>query len=286
VDALLSNLGRSSRMTQRVSRADLHIHTMASDGTASVSQVLARAEEVGLDLIAITDHDRIDAAQAAQQMARSSGLHVQVVVGEEISTLQGHLLGLFLQERIRPLRSLRRTIAEIHEQGGLAILAHPLFPHPLCAQEGAIRSVAADRDPGCRPDGIETYNPTIFGTLPRRRVTRLTAELGLATLGNSDAHVLSAIGRVWTNFEGSSPEALRTAILDRTVSVGSGSDHTLSESPGIFGRQLLRNLIGLGQDLAGVTRPIWTLGGERRGRDLGYPGSRRRPARYVAEDER
>ena len=103
-------------MSQSVSRADLHIHTMASDGTASVSQVLARAEEVGLDLIAITDHDRIDAARAAQQMAQRNGLHVQVVVGEEISTLQGHLLGLFLQERIRPLRSLRRSIAEIHEQ--------------------------------------------------------------------------------------------------------------------------------------------------------------------------
>lgn len=273
-------------MSQNSSRADLHIHTMASDGTASVAQVLARAEEVGLDLIAITDHDRIDAAQAAQQMARRSGLHVQVIVGEEISTLQGHLLGLFLQERVRPLRSLRRTIAEIHEQGGLAILAHPLFPHPLCTQEGTIRAVAADRDPGSRPDGIETYNPTIFGTLPRRRVARLAAELGLATLGNSDAHVLSAIGRAWTNFEGTSPEALRTAILERTVSVGAGSDHTLTESPGIFGRQLLRNLIGLGQDIAGVTRPIWTLGGERRGRDLGYPGSRRRPARYHEEEER
>ena len=64
------------------------------------------------------------------------------------------------------------------------------------------------------------------------------------------------------------------------------SDHTLTESPGIFGRQLLRNLIGLGQEVAGVTRPLWTLGGERRGRDLGYPGSRRRPARYEPEDER
>ena len=273
-------------MSQSVSRADLHIHTMASDGTASVSQVLARAEEVGLDLIAITDHDRIDAAQAAQQMAQRNGLHVQVVVGEEISTLQGHLLGLFLQERIRPLRSLRRSIAEIHEQGGIAIVAHPLFPHPLCAQEGTIRSVAADRDPASRPDGIETYNPTIFGTYPRRRVAKLNHELGLATIGSSDAHVLSAIGRVWTAFEGSSPEALRSAILSRTVSVGSGSDHTLTESPGIFGRQLLRNLIGLGQDVAGVTRPLWTLGGERRGRDLGYPGSRRRPARYQPEDER
>ena len=84
------------------SRADLHIHTMASDGTASVSQVLAHAEEVGLDIIAITDHDRIDAAQAAQQMALANGLHVQVIIGEEISTLQGHVLGLFLHERVRP----------------------------------------------------------------------------------------------------------------------------------------------------------------------------------------
>lgn len=267
------------------SRADLHIHTMASDGTASVSQVLAQAEEVGLDIIAITDHDRIDAAQAAQQMALTNGLHVQVVIGEEISTLQGHLLGLFLHERVRPLHSLRRTIAEIHEQGGIAIPAHPLFPHPLCAQEGAIRGAANDRDPACRPDGLETYNPTIFGTSPRRRVGRLAADLGLATLGSSDAHVLSAIGRVWTTFPGSSPEALRDAILARTVSVGAGSDHTLTENPGIFGRQMLRNLIGLGQDLAGVTRPIWTLGGERRGRDLGYPGSRRRPARYMPDEE-
>ena len=273
-------------MSNTTSRADLHIHTMASDGTATVSQVLVRAEEVGLDLIAITDHDRIDAAQAAQQMARRSGLNVQVIVGEEISTLQGHLLGLFLQERIRPLRSLRRSIAEIHEQGGIAILAHPLFPHPLCAQEGAIRSVIADRDPGCRPDGIETYNPTIFGTYPRRRVAKLNQDLGLAAIGSSDAHVLSALGRVWTSFEGSGPDALRTAILERTVSVGAGSDHTLTESPGIFGRQLLRNLIGLGQDLAGVTRPLWTLGGQRRGRDLGYPGSRYRPVRFEPEDER
>jgi predicted metal-dependent phosphoesterase TrpH len=269
-----------------VSRADLHIHTMASDGTASVSQVLARAEEVGLDIIAITDHDRIDAAEAAKQMAIASNLRVQVVVGEEISTLQGHLLGLFLRERVRPLRSLRRTIAEVHEQGGIAIPAHPLFPHPLCAQEGAIRAASTDRDPACRPDGLETYNPTIFGTSPRRRVARLAADLGLATLGSSDAHVLSAVGRVWTTFPGSSPEALREAILARTVSVGSGSDHALIESPGIFGRQLLRNVIGLAQDLAGVTRPIWTFGGERRGRDLGYPGSRRRPARYAPDEER
>ncbi len=127
-------------MSSVISRADLHIHTMASDGTASVSQVLARAEEVGLNIIAITDHDRIDAAQAAQQMAVANGLQVQVVVGEEISTLQGHLLGLFLQQRVRPLHSLRRTIAEIHEQGGHCDpCASALPPPPLCAGGGDSR---------------------------------------------------------------------------------------------------------------------------------------------------
>ncbi len=234
-------------MTGVQGRADLHIHTMASDGTAGVAQVLARAEEARLDVIAITDHDRIDAARAAQAMAIKNKLRVQVIIGEEISTLQGHVLGLFLEERVRPLRSLRRTIAEIHEQGGIAIPAHPLFPHPLCAQAGALRVVAN--------------------------------ELGLPGVGSSDAHVLEAIGRVYTTFPGRSAAALRRAILAGTVKPGAGEDHTVLESPAIFARQMLRNLIGLGQDLRGVTRPIWTLGGERHGRDLGYPQSHKRPVK-------
>lgn len=267
-------------MTGVQGRADLHIHTMASDGTAGVAQVLARAEEVGLDVIAITDHDRIDAAKAAQAMAVRTNLRVQVIIGEEISTLQGHLLGLFLEERVRPLRSMRRTIAEIHEQGGIAIPAHPLFPHPLCAQAGTLRAVSTDRDPACRPDALEVFNPTIFGTLPRARVQRLAKELGLPGVGSSDAHVLEAIGRVYTTFPGRTATALRRAITSGTVRPGRGEDHTLLESPAIFARQMLRNLIGLGQDLRGVTRPVWTFGGERHGRDLGYPGSHKRPLRH------
>ena len=65
-----------------------------------------------------------------------------------------------------------------------------------------------------------------------------------------------------------------------TSEFGDGTDHTLMESPSIFGRQMLRNLIGLGQDLAGLARPVWSLGGARQGRDLGYPGGRQRPAVY------
>ena len=263
----------------RYGSADLHLHTMASDGTASALTMLERAEALGLDVIAITDHDRIDAAVAARAISAARNMHVQVIVGEEVSTLQGHLLALFISERVRPLRSLRRTIAEIHEQGGIAIPAHPLFPHFLCTQEGALRSVAADRDPACHPDAIEGYNPTIFGKYVRGRVNRLAAELSIPIVGNSDAHVPAAVGRAWTSFPGSTADELRAAILSGTTRVGGGSDHTLSESPGIFARQMARNIIGVGQDLAGQTRPIWGLGAPRRGRDLGYPGGRHRPPR-------
>jgi len=265
--------------TTRFGRADLHLHTMASDGTATALTMLERAEAEGLDVIAITDHDRIDAALAARAASSARKMRVQVIIGEEVSTLQGHLLALFIHERVRPLRSLRRTIAEIHEQGGIAIPAHPLFPHFLCTQEGTLRSVSTDRDPACRPDAIEAFNPTIFGKYARARVGRLAAELAIPVVGNSDAHVPSAVGRAWTTFPGSTAEELRAAILSGGTRVGGGTDHTLVESPGIFARQMARNLIGLGQDLAGQTRPIWRLGAPRRGRDLGYPGSRTRPPR-------
>ena len=95
-------------MTDRLGRADLHIHTLASDGTSGIDEILDRAINVAmLDVIAIADHERIDAAIAAREMARARGLPIEVVVGEEVTTLGGHLLALFLQEPVRSLRSLR-----------------------------------------------------------------------------------------------------------------------------------------------------------------------------------
>ena len=91
-------------MSTRPGRADLHIHTLASDGTADVSTILdhvaARAE---LDVIAITDHERIDAALAGRSMAEDRGLPFEVVIGEEVTTRGGHLLELFIDRRIRPV---------------------------------------------------------------------------------------------------------------------------------------------------------------------------------------
>ena len=97
-------------------------------------------------MIAIADHERIDAAQAAQQLARERGMALEVIVGEEVTTRGGHLVGLFLTERIRPWGSLKASVARVHEQGGLAIIAHPLVPYPLCASARSIRRLLGEAD--------------------------------------------------------------------------------------------------------------------------------------------
>ena len=135
-------------------------------------------------------------------MAADRGLRVEVVVGEEVTTLGGHLLALYLDRPIRPYRSLRTSILAVHEAGGLAIPAHPLVPYPLCAQGWVLRRLLDDPDPAAHPDALETFNPTSLGKPWHRRVVRFADEHGLAHVGNSDAHALEAIGTGWTPVPG------------------------------------------------------------------------------------
>jgi predicted metal-dependent phosphoesterase TrpH len=264
-------------VTAPLGRADLHIHTLASDGTDGIAAILDRAEQTtNLDVIAITDHERIDAALAARAMAREQKLRVEVVVGEEVSTLGGHLLALFIGERIRPLRTLRTTIGEIHEQGGLAIPAHPLVPYPLCAQGWVLRRLLADRDPRVRPDAIEAFNPTMFGRPWHGRVVRFAGEHGLATVGNSDAHEAAAVGTGWTSFPGRTADDLRAAILGHETR-HHGSFHGTGGQVGTFGRQLRK----YSRDARAVVRARVLRDGP--GRDLGYPVDGGRPARLDVE---
>lgn len=261
-------------MTASLGRADLHIHTRASDGTASVAQILDAVTALGdLDVIAITDHERIDAAVAARHVALDRGLPYEVIVGEEVTTRGGHVLGLFLETRVRSLRSLRSTIAEIHDQGGIAIPSHPLAPYPLCAQGWVLRALLDDPDPRVRPDAVETFNPTIAGRYWHAQVVRFAADRNLPSVGGSDAHMLEQIGQCHTTFPGRSGEDLRAAVLAGTTHAHGnfhGTSHQLS--------QLRRQLGKYGQDIRDE------VGGRVRrngmGRDHGYPGGRARPPRF------
>ncbi|HEX8024992.1 MAG TPA: PHP domain-containing protein [Candidatus Limnocylindrales bacterium] len=251
-------------MTERLGRADLHIHTLASDGTAGVVDILDHVEaRTELDVIAITDHERIDAALAGRAIARDRGLRAEVVVGEEITTLGGHLLGLWLEAPIKPFRSLRTTIAEVHAQGGIAIPAHPLVPYPLCAQGFVLRRLLSD-DERYRPDALEAFNPTTLGRPWHDRVVRFADQHGLARVGSSDAHALDAIGSGHTSFAGRDAAALRAAIEARSTREH-GTFHPTGAQLVTFGAQLRK----YGRDARA------NLGGRIRGdgtrRDLGYP---------------
>jgi hypothetical protein len=252
-------------MTAPTGRADLHIHTLASDGTASVVEILEGVAGRGdLDAIAITDHERIDAALAGRAIAADRGLPFEVIVGEEVTTLGGHLLGLFLERPIRPWRSLRRTILEIHDQGGLAIPAHPLVPYPLCAQGFVLRGLLDDPDERVHPDAIETFNPTTLGRPWHGRVVRFAEEYGLAKVGNSDAHAAEAIGTGWTTFPGRNADDLRRAIAERRTH-HHGAFHGTGSQITTFGRQLRK----YGRDARDTVRGRLLRDGS--GRDLGYP---------------
>jgi predicted metal-dependent phosphoesterase TrpH len=247
-------------------RADLHVHSRASDGVSSVDQILDAAVGKGLAVIALTDHERIDAARHARSAARDRGLPVEVVVGEEITTLGGHLLGLWLEERVPPLRGLGWSIAAVHAQGGLAIPAHPLVPYPLCAQAWTLRRLLEPADPARRPDALETFNPTFFGRVARGRAEAFATHHGLAQVGNSDAHAADQVGQGWTEFPGRGADDLRAAILAGTTTPR-GTFHPAGSQVATFARQLRK----YGGDARATAAR--RLAGSGAGRDLGYPRS-------------
>lgn len=182
-------------------RADLHVHPVGNGSSVrSPTALLAALLAAGLDLVALTDHDRIDIAGEFAARAADAGL--ALVVGEEITTREGHALGLGLHVLVAPGQSLGDTVAEIHGQGGLAIVAHPLLPMPSSASRSLLDALAGG-PPERRPDAVEGFNPGV-AWLPgyRRRVEKLAARAGYAVVGGSDAHRPGWIGRGVTRFRG------------------------------------------------------------------------------------
>jgi predicted metal-dependent phosphoesterase TrpH len=259
-------------------RIDTHVHTLASDGVDDVETILGAAVARGLDAVAITDHERMDAAVAAQAIAIGRGLPIEVIVGEEISTRGGHLIGLYITERIRPWHSMKKSIAMIHEQGGLAIIAHPLPPYPLCASERTIRRLMHEADPTYHPDAMEGFNPTTARMRWSHKAPALAEELGIASVGGSDAHKAANVGSTSTLIaagQGSIEDVIREALLARDTR-WEGKPYSWSGQMRMFRQQTRKNVRALRDEVGGRLRRDGT------GRDLGYPGGADRPPHFDA----
>jgi predicted metal-dependent phosphoesterase TrpH len=230
---------RTTRGTHERGKADMHLHTLYSDGTAGVQALLDHVEHrTDLDVVAITDHERIDGALRAREIHAAGDYSFELVVGEEITTRRGHLLALFVEERIPALRPIGETLERIRDQGGLAIAAHPMAP--LTPSLGRRTLLELHHDPDARHhlDAIEPMNPSAAGR--SRQLERLDLNesiLRLPGVGNSDAHVLDHVGSAWTWFDGRTAEDYRRALLENAVEAD-GEHWSHWHNVAVYGRQL------------------------------------------------
>lgn len=212
-----------------IGRADLHIHTTASDGRYTVQEILQHLHHrrPHLDVIAITDHDVLDASLWAYE--HQSRYNVEVIPGVEVSSRGGHVLGLWVTTPIPMNMPLAETVQAIHEAGGLALLAHPFHLEFDVVRANAFRYLTQPHvllEAGL--DGIEVHNAGIV-TPACNWVARAVAQrLGMAAVGCSDAHTLNAIGTGVTRWAGRSAASLRSAIM-RKATCAEGTAWNISD---------------------------------------------------------
>lgn len=169
-------------------RVDMHTHTMWSgDSTTTPEEVMAAV--VGLDVVCITDHHAIAGAQRlAGPLAEECGC--RVVVGEEIRTTAGEIIGLFLDERVPTGMTPVDTARAIRDQGGVVYIPHPFDPMRRHLTEHALEELC---DAGL-VDAIEGFNAKTALTHLNDRAVAFAVDRGLALGAGSDAHVPDAFG--------------------------------------------------------------------------------------------
>ncbi len=240
-------------------KADLHIHTTISDGMGSIIQVLEYlSANPSLDVVAITDHDDITGGIIAREMAQKMGCPFEVIVGAEITTLEGHMVALFLTDPVPNLRPLTQTIKAVHAQNGICIAAHPMswFTHSI--GQRSLETIFTSTDPEVYFDGIEVVNASPAGRISEAKVRKLNQEqYHLPEIGSSDAHFVQTIGMGVTIFQGSSAEELKDSITSGTTSAA-GSYVGLHEIGwGNLIKQQFRSLIVT--PTRGIRQPISKL---------------------------
>ena len=195
------------------------MHTDASDGGPSPAELLEYVQRrTDLDVIAITDHDTIDGALEAKRLHKAGDYRFDLIVGEEVTSQDGHITALFINKPIPKELPAADTVRLIHKQGGLAIAAHPFLtlrhidPDMLTADGVGVDVLMSEQF-----DAIEIINgsPIMSEENARARLLNRTI-LFRAEVGGSDAHILEAIGKAYTLFPGRTAADFRTSIEQKT----------------------------------------------------------------------
>jgi predicted metal-dependent phosphoesterase TrpH len=190
---------------------DPHIHsTYSTDSTASPRDIVKKARSIGLDAIAVADHNTIKGSMAAIEEAKDFKDFV-VVPGMEISSNKGHIVALGINEDVKQGLSPEDTVENIRALGGIAVAAHPFVSY----REGLCDHVK-DLD----IDAIETLNSRYVFGYSNWRARNLALKRNIPEIGSSDAHFLEAIGSCVTELEANfSYESIIEGILSGKTNV-------------------------------------------------------------------
>ncbi len=179
-------------------RADLHVHTCYSpDSRASLEDIVKVCQRKGINCLAITDHNTIAGAMRFKELAP-----FPIIVGEEIMTLSGELIGYFLQEEIPPGLSAEETVARIKSQGGLVCLPHPfdrLTRSPLRSREREKLLPQIQI--------VEVFNSRTVFPGASAKARHFARQNGFLASAGSDAHLPYEVGNAYVEMPSfSSPE--------------------------------------------------------------------------------
>jgi len=187
---------------------DLHVHSKYSfDGIMEPRSIVKTAIEKGLDGIAITDHNTIEGGLMAKKY---SGKSLEVIIGSEISTERGELIGLFVKDEIKS-RDSQKVIEEIKSQSGIVVIPHPF--------DRLRRSTfSPDEDDARVVHCIEGFNSRCLFLKYNLSAIEFAVKFRLAVTAGSDAHLGNEIGNGITELHGDPMEALsagKTKIYGR-----------------------------------------------------------------------
>jgi predicted metal-dependent phosphoesterase TrpH len=196
---------------------DCHLHTVASgDSVLTVEELADRARQAGLDVVCVTDHNVTHAAVAAAER----DLGVRVIVGEEVRTPDGDVIGLFLTERIPYVLPVAEVVGLIRGQGGLVYA-----PHPFDLGRSSLGRVLPGLCAAGSVDVIEVFNAKISDQALNDEAARLAQRFGLPGGAGSDAHDAPGVGAAYLempDFDG--PASFLAALADARVT-GEYRDH-------------------------------------------------------------
>ncbi|KZX12634.1 PHP domain-containing protein [Methanobrevibacter filiformis] len=202
-------------------KLDPHIHSKYSgDGKNSPLEILKQAKKIGLDYIAISDHNTIKGSQIAIKEAKKLK-DIEVISSIEISSKTGHILGFGVAEDIEKGLPADETIEKIHDLGGIAIIPHPLtrYRHGILIKE---------KIENLKVDAMEVLNARYILGYSNAKSKKIAIKRNIPMIGSSDSHFIESIGDCYTEIDCDSAEDVIKAIKKgKTIAKGKKTSNRL-----------------------------------------------------------